>query len=185
VIRKPILATLAAAAFHSFAAQPPIADVPESANSRTPESAAVVAWVLDGDTMILEGSRDRIRLADIDAPEMGHGYGRPSQPFAAQAKKWMKEKVEGKRVVLRCPDEDKYGRRVCVLFLNGENVNKSLVQAGLAWANTARPQYLRDQTILDAQRQAQAARAGLWTQARPIAPWVWRWECREKASCGS
>lgn len=105
-----------------------------------------VEKVLDGDTVILHGTSQRIRLANVDAPEMSHGYGKPGQPFAVQAMKWMQRAVEGKDVSMRCPDEDRYGRRVCVLLLNGEDVNKELVRRGLAWANTANPRYLRDKS---------------------------------------
>jgi endonuclease YncB( thermonuclease family) len=188
VIRRLILIALGAAALHSLAAQSLGAHLLEFVGRHSPEmpaDTAVVERVLDGDTVILKDSHDRVRLANIDAPEMGHGYGRPSQPCAVQATKWMKKKVEGQRVTLRCPDQDRYGRRVCVLFLDGEDVNKGLVRVGLAWANTARPQYLRDTTVLDVQHEAQASRAGLWAQARPTPPWIWRWECWERASCGN
>jgi endonuclease YncB( thermonuclease family) len=178
VIHRLILAALAATVFHSCAAQN------AAAPAQAPADAAPIAGVIDGDTVILKGSRDRVRLADVDAPEMGHGHGRPSQPFAARATGWLRQKVQGRRVTLHCPDQDKYGRRVCVVFLDGENVNQALVRAGLAWANTAQPRYLRDKTLLDAQRDAQAARAGLWAQARPTPPWEWRWKCWEKAVCG-
>lgn len=84
---------------------------------------------------------------------------------------------------MRCPDEDRYGRRVCVLLLNGEDVNKELVRRGLAWANTANPRYLRDKSVLDAQREAQRERRGLWAESRPKPPWLWRHECWEKRLC--
>lgn len=186
MIRKLILAALGAAAVHLVGAPHVVAHARNLVDRHSAEAsgqAAVVERVLDGDTVILKGSRDRVRLANIDAPEMSHGYGRPGQPFAAQAMKWMERKVEGKRVALTCPDEDRYGRRVCVLYLDGEDVNRSLVRAGLAWANTAHPRYLRDKTVLDAQRDAQAAHLGIWSQARPTPPWEWRRQCWEKASC--
>jgi endonuclease YncB( thermonuclease family) len=82
----------------------------------------------------------------------------------------MEKKVLGKSVTLRCPDRDRYGRRVCDLFLGGEYVNRELVRAGLAWANTARPRYLRDKSVLEAQREAQELRQGLWASSQPTPP---------------
>jgi micrococcal nuclease len=143
----------------------------------------VVERVVDGDTVILRGAKERVRLANIDAPEMSHGYGKPGQPFSVEAARWMQRKVQGKAGTLRCPDEDRYGRPVCDLFLNGEHVNKELVRAGLAWANTARPRYVRDQTVFHAQQEARNQRRGLWAQGHPTPPWQCRQECWEKRRC--
>lgn len=188
MIRKLVFAALAAAAFHTSGGQHLLAGARHLIDSPAPKHQAVgesfrVEKVLDGDTVILRGTSQRVRLANVDAPEMSHGYGRPGQPFAVQATKWMQRAVEGKEVGIRCPDEDRYGRRVCVLLVNGEDVNKQLVRQGLAWANTANPRYLRDRTVLDAQREAQRERRGLWAQPRPTPPWLWRHECWEKRLC--
>jgi micrococcal nuclease len=177
------LLTLPAHAGQSLPARS--AHVPELPHPRHAAAVAtvVVERVLDGDTVILRGAKERVRLANIDAPEMSHGYGKPGQPFSVQAAGWMEKKVQGKAVTVRCPDQDRYGRRVCDLFLNGEHVNKELVRAGLAWANTAHRRYMRDQTVLDAQRDAQMHQRGLWGQRQPIAPWLWRQQCWERRAC--
>lgn len=188
MIRNLVFAALAAVAFHTSGGQHLLAGARHLLDSPAPKHHAAgetfrVEKVLDGDTVILRGTSQRVRLANVDAPERSHGYGRPGQPFAVQATKWMQRAVEGKEVGIRCPDEDRYGRRVCVLLLNGEDVNKALVRQGLAWANTANPRYLRDRTMLDAQREAQRERRGLWAQPRPTPPWLWRRECWEKRLC--
>ena len=106
-------------------------------------SSVVVDRVLDGDTVVIRGWSQRVRLANIDAPEMSHGYGRPGQPFSVQSSKWLNEQLEGKSgVTVRCVDEDRYGRRVCDFYRNGEHVNKAAVRAGIAWANTASTRYV-------------------------------------------
>lgn len=146
--------------------------------------AVVIDRVLDGDTVAVRGWRERVRLANIDAPEMSHGYGKPGQPFSVQATKWMAQQIEGKEgVTLRCVDEDRYGRKVCDIFSKGNHVNKELVRAGLAWANTSNPRYLRDRTVLDAQEEARSAHRGLWTQPKPVPPWQWRHSCWEARIC--
>lgn len=146
---------------------------------------AVVERVLDGDTVILRGWRERVRLANIDAPEMAHGHRQPGQPFSVQSTKWLTRKVQGKPVAVRCVDEDHYGRQICNLYLQGEHVNRELVRAGLAWANTASARYLRDKSILAVQREAQEQRHGLWVDGQPVAPWKWRKECWRGGVCGT
>lgn len=116
---------------------------------------------------------------------MAHGHGQPGQPFSVQSTKWLTQQVQGKSVSVRCLDEDRYGRQVCDLFLRGEHVNRELVRAGFAWANTASARYLRDKTILDVQREAQAQRRGLWADGQPVAPWKWRKECWRGGLCGT
>lgn len=133
--------------------------------------------------MVVRGVKERVRLANIDAPEMSHGYAKPGQPFSVQATKWLEKRVQGKTVTVRCPDQDRFGRPVCDLYLGGEYVNKQLVSAGLAWANTANPRYLRDTTLLQAQRKAQEAHRGLWASREPTPPWLWRHSCWEKRIC--
>ena len=78
--------------------------------SSAPGSSVVVDRVLDGDTVIVRGWSQRVRLANIDAPEMSHGYGRPGQPYSVQSSKWLTEQLEGKSgVTVKCVDEDRYG----------------------------------------------------------------------------
>lgn len=188
MIRALLFSALGALALSTFGSQSLPAQArhlvqPSSHAAAASSQRAVVERVLDGDTVILRGGKERVRLANIDAPEMSHGYGRPGQPFSAQAAKWMEKRIEGKEVTMRCPDQDRYGRRVCDLFLNEEHVNKELVRAGLAWANTANRRYLRDKSVLDAQHEAQEKRRGLWAQGNATPPWRWRHECWEKQVC--
>lgn len=144
----------------------------------------VVERVMDGDTVAVRGWREHVRLANIDAPEMSHGYGKPGQPFGVQAVNWMTDQVVNKKgVSLRCVDEDRYGRKVCDIFKDGQHVNKELVRAGLAWANTSNRRYLRDRTVLTAQEEARAAHRGLWSHPRPVEPWKWRHECWKARAC--
>lgn len=190
VIRRLIFAALSAVAFHSMSGPQLLAGARRFADNHAPVHQAAgnvfrVEKVLDGDTVIVRGAAQRVRLANVDAPERSHGYGKPGQPFALQATKWLERTVQGKDVTLRCPDQDRYGRRVCVLLLNGQDLNKELVRQGLAWANTANPTYLRDRSVLDAQKQAQRERRGLWAQGHPTAPWLWRHQCWEKRACSA
>lgn len=169
----------APAADHAPAAANPSRQLASDARGAPVE--AFVEKVLDGDTVIVRGWRERVRLANIDAPEMSHGYGKPGQPYSVQASKWLTVAAEGKGgVTARCVDEDRYGRLVCDLFKDGKHLNKELVRAGLAWANTSNPRYLRDRSVLDAQIEAREAKRGLWAQPKATAPWEWRHSCWER-----
>jgi len=65
---------------------------------------AVVARVVDGDTVVLVGG-DRVRLIGVDAPEIG-------EPGAAEAALFVRERVEGRTVWLEPDgnDRDRFGR---------------------------------------------------------------------------
>jgi endonuclease YncB( thermonuclease family) len=86
--------------------------------------------VSDGDTIkVLVTGREllRIRVAWIDAPEMG-------QPFGRRAKQFMSALVFGKDVELHPHAIDRYGRTVAMVFVDGRDVGLELIKAGLAWA---------------------------------------------------
>jgi len=157
-----------------------------------------IVSVTDGDTVVMQTARTggqkqaRIRLASIDAPEMGHGFGltpRPSQPYGAAAQKFLADLVQGRVIIARCFEEDHYRRHVCDLPLDGntgkQTASRRLVEAGMAWANQeAGGKFLRDPALLTLERQARAARRGLWREPRPVAPWQWRNQCWRRGRCG-
>jgi endonuclease YncB( thermonuclease family) len=51
------------------------------------------------------------------------------------------------------------------------DVNLAQVRRGMAWAYV---QYATDRRIFRAERKARAAKRGLWADAHPVPPWVWR-----------
>ena len=96
------------------------------------DATTIVSQVIDGDTFDTT-SEGRIRLADVDAPETGEsGY--------SGARNFLIGLVNGKTVYLDIDDvyrTDKYGRLVCVVYVNYnsthfKNVNKALLVAGHA-----------------------------------------------------
>lgn len=115
----------------SFALMTLIIPAAESYNSWESDLTAVVSEVIDGDTFHTS-SGDKIRLADIDAPEVG-------QPGANEATNALISLVSGKTVYLDIDDvsrTDQYGRLVCVVYIDYnsthvENVNKALLVEGV------------------------------------------------------
>jgi micrococcal nuclease len=96
------------------------------------EASGVVCKVVDGDTVDVEGV-GRVRLADIDCPEMDTPNGPGAKEFAT-------DHLLNRTAYLDIDDlrkTDSYGRLVAVLYLRQpdgsfENFNKKLVEAG--WA---------------------------------------------------
>lgn len=144
--------------------------------------------VADGDTVTLrarDGQR-RIRMDSIDAPEEGHGADQPGQPYAEASRKHLADLVAGKTLTAQCYEQDQYGRDVCALILDdGRSANRLQVEAGYAWAYTARKgAYLRDKALPGLQRQAKDAKRGLWAQPAAMQPWKWRYDCWRQRQCG-
>lgn len=133
----------------------------------------LIVGVTDGDTLTARCPTQqaahpyqqvKVRLAEIDAPESGQAFGRRSKEYLSR----LCYKVEA---VLRPTARDRYGRTIARVECRGRDANLAMVTAGLAWAYT---RYQTDAAFPAAQRQARAARRGLWVDAHPMAPWEWR-----------
>lgn len=140
---------------------------------------ARIVNVSDGDTVIALDKRNqqiKVRLAHIDAPETGHGRCRPGQPFSDRSKQKLAQLVKGREVGLLCTERDRYGRSICDIHFDGTTASRELARAGMAWANRARPEFLKDASVASLEAQAVKAKVGLWSDSRAVSPWVWRKE---------
>ncbi len=144
------------------------------------EFNAKVIAVMDGDTIMVlrDSAKIKIRLANIDAPEVGHaGMGDKSpnsqkdQAFGLASRESLLEMVRKKQVRINSQAVDQYGRTVATVLLDGHNVNEEQVRRGMAWEYT---HYHGDRGYIALQSEAQQARRGLWSQSSPVAPWQWR-----------
>ncbi len=122
--------------------------------------------VIDGDTIHAQhnGKRIKIRLVEIDAPEM-------DQPFGVQSKNFLNRLLYKKNVTLISQGEDRYGRILGEIYVDGESANTSMIRSGFAWVYD---RYVEDLSLYEYQDQAKAENLGLWQGDDPIAPWVWR-----------
>lgn len=135
----------------------------------SPAAALVgrVVGVHDGDTLTLlspSHAEIKIRLDQIDAPELGQDFGQSSKQALAGL-------VFGKDVRVEVLDTDKYGRTVGTVWLEQTDVNLAQIKAGMAWAYR---KYLKDPDYLDAETKAKNERRGLWSQSNAIPPWEFR-----------
>lgn len=159
--------------------------------------AGRVVGIGDGDSLTLltpARTQLKVRLDGVDAPETG-------QPWGADSKRVLNRRVFGREVSVTSTGRDRYGRTLGVVSADGAEVNAALVRGGAAWAYR---QYLDDDRLIRLEREARAARRGLWAlppeQTTP--PWDWRasrraqaagarertpvaWRCGAKRSCAA
>ena len=133
-----------------------------SAEARPAANVQTVAQVVDGDTIRLANGQ-RVRLVQIDSPELGQG-----ECYAHEARAALSRLLpSGTRVRLetdgRLDAVDRYGRKLAYVFKGRENVNHTLVLRGAASVWFYGAERGRYATQLDAAaRNARANRRGLW-----------------------
>lgn len=128
---------------------------------------ARVISVHDGDTLtvLIDHHPVRVRLTDIDAPEL-------RQPFGTRSRLSLSDLCFGKLAVLDVRSQDRYGRTLAQVNCAGTDANAEQVRRGYAWIFT---RYARaDSPLYSLQSAARAARRGLWTDPSPVPPWDWR-----------
>ena len=144
------------------------------------EFSAQVIAVLDGDTVLIKRSNGlvKVRLAEIDAPEVSHAgmTGQPPGPQEAQAfgetsKRSLSGMVLGKQVQVHSQAVDQYGRMVAHLGVDGLDVNAEQIRRGMAWEYSS---FHSNKVLLALQDEARQAQRGLWAQGKPTPPWEWR-----------
>jgi endonuclease YncB( thermonuclease family) len=103
------------------------------ASSLPDESRGTVIYVIDGDTITVQGNGD-VRLADVNSPEL-------TAPGGAEAKEYTRGQLLNKLVYLDLDNitgQDRYGRKISVVYLAnadgfaGDNFNRLLVDSGHA-----------------------------------------------------
>ena len=133
-----------------------------------------VIWVTDGDTigLLIEGNEKvKIRFNGIDTPETSQEYG-------TKAKQALSKRIHGKQVRVMVSGKDRYGRSIGTVFLGKENINLWLVANGYAWHYK---RYSKDEALANAEVKAKSEKLGLWSMLKPVAPWQYRKEKRDKA----
>lgn len=128
---------------------------------------APVISVHDGDTLtvLIDHHPVRVRLTDIDAPEL-------RQSFGTRSRLSLSDLCFGKSAALEIHSKDRYGRTLAQVSCAGTDANAEQVRRGYAWIFT---RYARaDSPLYALQSEARAARRGLWTDPSPMPPWDWR-----------
>ena len=133
---------------------------------------ARVIRVVDGDSLnvlsLPENEELKLRLYGIDAPEWKQEYGKES-----------KDALRGllgpnREISVKVLDKDRYGRLICKLHLNSEDisVNEWMVSEGNAWHY--KKYAPNDISLQSAEKSARKNKLGLWVYESPIPPWEFR-----------
>jgi micrococcal nuclease len=99
---------------------------------------AQIRSVYDGDTIRADISlgfgiyinNQKIRLLNINAPEV-RGKSKES---GRKSRDYLRERILGKKVIIKThkDKQGKYGRWLAEIFINGENINNTMVKLGYA-----------------------------------------------------
>ncbi len=90
--------------------------------------------VIDGDTISFHGQR--IRMIDYDAPEISEPHCASEAALGHRAKLRLLELLNSGVVDIRTQgsrDEDRYGRKLRLVLVDGRSVGDTLIAEGLAW----------------------------------------------------
>lgn len=132
-----------------------------------------VVGVADGDTVTVldeHNTQYRIRLAGIDAPEK-------TQDFGNVSKQTLSNMVFNENVEINWDKEDRYGRIIGKVLVNGVDVNLKQIKLGMAWfyRKYQNELILEDRlNYLHAEEYALNNKVGLWQSKNPEAPWDFR-----------
>ena len=129
---------------------------------------ATVTYVTDGDTVWVRpaagSGRIELRLLDLDAPE-------GCQPFGAEARQALRDRVQGQVVQVHTRGTDDYGRELARIEHRGEDVGRWLVRSGYAWSMRF---HGRSGPYGALEAQARHERKGLWALPAPLEPRAFR-----------
>jgi micrococcal nuclease len=137
-----------------------------------------VVGVYDGDciTLLADDRPVKVRLAGIDAPELGQAFGQA-------AKQRLSELAFGRAIEITISGTDRYGRTIGDFEIGGRSAAEQMVADGLAWHYK---RYSDADELAAAESAARDARRGLWADPKPVPPWEWRrHEKAGKAAAGA
>ncbi|NUN96564.1 MAG: thermonuclease family protein, partial [Candidatus Omnitrophica bacterium] len=105
-----------------------------------------------------------VRLYGLDAPG-------PDQPFCADARDFVRAAVSKGlvRMDVRSMDTNKV-ELVDILLEDDIHLSAELARNGLAWVLP----YSKDKELAVIEQEARAGAVGLWSQEKPVEPWVFR-----------
>jgi len=128
----------------------------------TIRESAMVAYVLDGDTIEIAGGR-KVRLIGIDAPELNNKENNP-ECFASQSAHMTKQLLEGQTIELEKDKEDvdQYGRLLRYVYSDGVFINEFLLRQGYGTKMAIKPNTKYYLLFAEAEKEAKENKRGLW-----------------------
>ena len=125
-----------------------------------------VVTVIDGNTLEVYTSDNetyKILLYGIDSPELGQEYGE-------KAKRFLEKLILEKNVSVQIQGKDRWGNRLGIILIDGEDPREQLLEQGLAW--TSEKQLIEEFEVI--KEKARDKGKGLWKEQDPTAPWLFR-----------
>jgi endonuclease YncB( thermonuclease family) len=117
----------------------------------------LIANIIDGDTVKIENGQS-VRLKGINTPE-------ESMPLSLEAREFLENLVQNQTVELESYGFDRYGRIIAYIFLNGENINKKILENGFGHLYY----YEKDNhynEMLQAESKAFDEKRGIWKESQ-------------------
>ena len=131
------------------------------------ELSGIVTEVHDGDSLTLVNWQYtyKIRLVDIDAPEL-------NQPRGEDSRASLFHLCALKKAIAETSGEDRFARTLARVTCAGVDANAEQVRSGGAWVF---PRYApKDSPLFDLEQEARLGKRELWADDAPVPPWEWR-----------
>jgi len=126
-----------------------------------------VQIVKDGTNIFVKSGEKtyEVKLYGIDCPAA-------EQDFSGQSKQYAEDMLKGRDVWVDVKRLDHSRRYVSKVVVDGKDASVELARAGLAWYDS---RVYSEPAVAGAQAEAQSMKIGIWSQARPVAPWDYRY----------
>ena len=135
--------------------------------------ASTLLRIIDGDTVIarFQGKQTKIRLACIDAPEIGQiPHGRIAMNTLSGLL------PSHSKIIIQPIKVDRYGRLVADISTpGGINIGEELIRLGLVFVNKTNLSYCDVPKLLLIEDQARSQRIGIWKDNNQVIMRPWRY----------
>jgi micrococcal nuclease len=124
--------------------------------------------ITDGDSLkgVYKNELIKIRLAEIDAPELRQAFGLDSKNCLISL-----IQESNNEVFFKFKEKDRYDRHVGWIYSKNLDINLEMVKKGCAWVYD---RYVKRKVLFKHQDNARENNIGLWKNSEAIAPWKWR-----------
>lgn len=138
-----------------FAAGAAFLNAPQLNFATAQETASLSLRVIDGDTVEVRGTGERVRLQNIDTPETEGRAKCDAERAAGEAAKHAAiEMVAAAHTITisRTSRHDRYGRTIGFVLIDGRDLGEAMMAAGLArpWRGHREPWCAADGSLLPA-----------------------------------
>ena len=129
-------------------------------------SSDLIDWIPDGDTIYTKNGT-KLRLLNIDTPEINPNNEKPAEPFSKEAKKKLKALIGNSEKIYWHTDnrkKDRYGRILAHVFnYKGELLSAKLLESGHAKMLVIPPNDGYWRCLKEIERSAKQSNLGLWS----------------------